>query len=74
MFHEYKHTCTNEADDDSSAIHIEEESLNVATACINQEKRGERKNSMKRNCIRQERERFDERLDIKFERIVVTDV
>ena len=69
MFREYKHTCTNEADDDSSAIHTQKKSLNVLMACIKKEMGGQ--NSMKRNCICMER--FNERSDIKFERIVVTD-
>jgi hypothetical protein len=33
MFHEHKHTCTNEADDDSSAIISKKKSINAAMTC-----------------------------------------
>lgn len=73
MFREYKHTCTNEADDDSSAIHTtKKKSLNVLMACIEKETGG--KEIQWKEKLHTCMDWFNERLDIKLERMVVTDV
>jgi hypothetical protein len=42
MFREHRHTCTNEADDDSGAIILKRKNLNVAMFCIYKEKKRRR--------------------------------